>query len=82
MQRFRNDWRQSHRPFWQSWAAAALAAQAVIMLALVGWALHYPGASKWISQAVDAEFAHAAPPSDASTQLAEPGGQMRTVRVY
>jgi hypothetical protein len=79
MQRFEHNWRQSYRPFWQSWAAAALAAQAVILLALVGLALHYPGASKWISQAVDAEFVNATPPQDAPTQLAEPSGQTRTL---
>jgi hypothetical protein len=78
MQRSQYDSRRPYRPFWQSWAAAALAAQAVILLALVGLALHYPGAAKWISQAVDAEFVNATP-QDAPTQLAEPNGQMQTL---
>jgi hypothetical protein len=80
MQRSQHDSQPPYRPFWQSWAAAAIAAQAVILLALVGLALHYPGASKWISQAVDAEFVNATPTQDAPTQLAEPDGKIRTVR--
>ena len=80
MQRFPNDSPRPDGSFWKSWTFAALAVQAAVIVALVGLALQYPGASKWISQAVDAEFAHATPPQDAPTQLANPGEKIRTVR--
>ena len=62
-----------------NWTAVILTVHAVIFLTLVGLAVGYPGASEWISQAVQAEFVT---PTLAPTQLAQPAGQMQTARRY
>jgi hypothetical protein len=52
--------------------------------ALIAFVISHPEASKWISDAAQAEFAGTefvpdiAPP----TQLAQPGNQIRTVKAY
>ncbi len=69
------------RATWR-WMAAVLAIHAMIFLTLVGLAVGYPGASVWISEAVQAEFFA---PNVAPTQLAQPSGQtgqMQTARRY
>jgi hypothetical protein len=46
---------------------AIVTLQAVFLLALVGLAVGYPGASRWIAQALKAEFVDPIAPSNAST---------------
>jgi hypothetical protein len=68
------------RSFWNS-SAPILAANGAIALLLIGLAIAYPPATKWISEAVQAEFTGADAVPDASpTQIAEPAFQTRTVR--
>jgi hypothetical protein len=55
-----------------------------VVIALIGVALSHPNASKWISEAAQAEFVgtdfvpNLAPP----TRLAQPTNETRTVRLY
>jgi hypothetical protein len=58
----------------------------LLVITLIGLAIMHPGASSWISQAVEAEFAdfdtapQLAPAQLAPTQLARPSMAIRTVR--
>jgi len=80
MQRSPNDLNRSDRRFLRSWSAAILAAHGVLLLVLVSLVMRHPGASEWISQAVQAEFVGSPAPVVVPTQLAQPGGQVRVVR--
>jgi hypothetical protein len=80
MQRSLNDLSRSDRRFLWSWKAGILAVHGVILLVLVSVLMRYPVASEWISQAVQAEFVGSPPPVIMPTQIAQPGGQVRTVR--
>jgi hypothetical protein len=58
-----------------------LAVNGAIALILIGLAIACPPATKWISEAVQAEFAGAEAVRDVPpTQIAEPAFQTRTVR--
>jgi hypothetical protein len=56
----------------------------LVVIALIGVALSHPNASKWISEAAQAEFVgtdfvpNLAPP----TRLAQPTNEIRSVRLY
>ena len=80
MQRAANDLSPSDRRFLWSWTTGILLVHGIVLLVLVGLLTRYPAPSQWISQAVQAEFVGDPPPVIAPTQLAGPGGQMRTVR--
>jgi len=80
MQRSPNDLNPSDRRFVRNWTAGILAVHGIIVLVLIGLVLSHPAASEWISQAVQAEFVGNPPPVIVPTQMAQPGGQMRTVR--
>jgi hypothetical protein len=80
MQHSPNNLNRSDRRFLWSWTAAVLAAHGVLLLLLVSLVMRYPGASEWISQAVQAEFVGSPPPVVVPTQLAQPAGQARVVR--
>jgi uncharacterized iron-regulated membrane protein len=80
MQRSPNDLNPSDRRFARNWTAGILAVHGIIVLVLIGLVLSHPAASEWISQAVQAEFVGNPPPVIVPTQIARPGGQVRTVR--
>ena len=67
------------RRFWSS-PALILTANGVISLILIGLVIGCPPASKWISQAVQAEFAGVVVPDGPPTQMAEPALPTRTAR--
>ena len=56
----------------------------LFVVSLIAFAVSHPEASRWISEAAQAEFAGAdfvpdlAPP----TRIAQPANQVRTVKVY
>jgi hypothetical protein len=64
------------RNFWNS-SAIVLAANCAISLILIGLAMSCPPASRWISEAVQAEFTGIAMPD---TAPAQPAQQTRIVR--
>jgi uncharacterized iron-regulated membrane protein len=80
MQRSPNDLNPSDRRFVRNWTAGILAVHGIIVLVLIGLVLSHPAASEWISQAVQAEFVGNPPPAIVPTQMAQPGGKVRTVR--
>jgi hypothetical protein len=69
----------NRRATW-NWTAVMLTVHAVLFLTLVGLAVGYPGASEWISAAMQAEFAGSLEPSVAPKQFAQPVEQMQAMR--
>lgn len=57
-----------------------LTVHAVILLTLVGLAVGYPGASEWISAAVQAEFVNAGQPSVVAKQTEQPAARLATAK--
>jgi hypothetical protein len=72
------------RRAYRNWNMKLIALPILGVVALIAFAISHPGASKWISDAAQAEFVGTdfvpdlAPP----TQLAQPGNQIRTVKAY
>ena len=64
-----------------NWTTTILAVHAILFLTLVGLAVGYPGASEWISAAVQAEFVGAGNPPVLATQTERPAARMDTARV-
>jgi hypothetical protein len=67
------------RSFWNS-SWAILTVNGIISLILMGLVIGCPPASKWISQAVEAEFAGIVVPDAPSTQMAQPAQPTRTAK--
>jgi hypothetical protein len=67
------------RNFWNS-SAVILAANGIVSLILMGLVIGCPPASKWISEAVQAEFAGIVVPDGPPTQMAQPAPPTRTAK--
>jgi hypothetical protein len=67
------------RNFWNS-SAVVLAANGIVSLILMGMVIGCPPASRWISEAVQAEFAGVAIPDVPPTQMAQPALPTRTAK--
>jgi hypothetical protein len=65
--------------FWNS-PALILAANGIISLILIGLVVFCPPASRWISEAVEAEIAGIALPDATPTKTAQPSQETRTAR--
>jgi hypothetical protein len=69
---------------YRNWDIKLFALPILLVVALIGFAVSHPGASKWISDAAQAEFVGTdlvpdlAPP----TRLAQPTNEIRTVKAY
>jgi spore maturation protein SpmB len=64
-----------------NWSIGFFALPALVVILLVGLTMINPGASNWISDAVQAEFVgFNSPPEAAPVQLAQPAGEIRTVK--
>jgi hypothetical protein len=67
---------------YRNWDIKLFALPILLVVALIGFAVSHPGASKWISDAAQAEFVGTdlvpdlAPP----TRLAQPTNEIRTVK--
>jgi hypothetical protein len=67
----------------RSWSIGFFAFPILLVIALAGLALAQPAASKWISEAVQAEFGgENSAPEIVPVQLAKPTMQIRAVRAY
>jgi len=75
MQRSNEKSGSEHGPVTLNWTVAILAVHAVIFITLVGLAVGYPGASEWISAAVQAEFVNSAAPPVQISQPVVPDGR-------
>ena len=68
----------------RGWDIKLVALPILVVIAMIGLAVSRPNASKWISDAAQAEFVgtdfvpNLAPP----TRLAQPSNEIRTVRSY
>jgi hypothetical protein len=78
---------QDDRSAYQSFSIKLVALPVLFIVALIGMAVSHPSASKWISDAVQAEFVGTefvgtdiVPNQTPPTQLARPNNQIRTVK--
>jgi hypothetical protein len=75
---------RDRKSVYRNWDIKLFALPVLIVVALIGFAVSHPGASKWISDAVQAEFVGTdlvpdiAPP----TRVAQPTNEIRTVKAY
>ena len=69
---------------YRNWDIKLLALPILLGFALIGFAVSHPGASRWISDAAQAEFVDTdiAPDIAPSTRLAQPANEIRTVKAY
>jgi hypothetical protein len=69
---------------YRNWDIKLFALPVLLVVALIGFAVSHPGASKWISDAAQAKFVgidhvpDLAPP----TRLAQPINEVRTLKAY
>lgn len=69
---------------YRNWDIKLFALPVLLAAALIGFVVSHPGVSKWVADAVQAEFVgtdfvpDAAPP----TRVAEPKKEVRTVKAY
>jgi hypothetical protein len=74
----------SGKSAYRNWDIKLFALPILLVVALIGFAVSYPGASKWIADAAQAEFVgtdlvpDVAPP----TRVAQPTNEIRTVKAY
>jgi len=67
----------------RSWSIGFFAFPILLVIALIGLVIAQPAASRWISEAVQAEFGgDNLTPEIGPVQLAKPTMQIRTVRAY
>jgi hypothetical protein len=67
--------------FQPNWSIGFFALPALVAIALIGLAVIHPGASNWISDAVQAEFVGSNSAQEAApVQLAQPDTAIRTIK--
>jgi hypothetical protein len=67
----------------RSWSIGFFAFPTLLVIALIGLVVAQPAASRWISEAVLAEFGGGdSTPEIAPVQLAKPSMQIHTVKAY
>jgi hypothetical protein len=69
---------------YRGWDIKLVALPVLVVIALIGLAVSQPNASRWISEAAQAEFVGTdlMPDLIPPTRLAQPGNEIRTVRSY
>ena len=74
---------QSENRTQRSWSVGFFAFPILLVIALIGLVVAQPVASRWISEAVQAEFGGGnLTPEIAPVQLAKPAMQIRSVSAY
>jgi hypothetical protein len=76
--------KQRRKSPYQNWDIKLFALPILLLVALIGFAVSHPGASKWISDAAQAEFVGTdlVPDAGPPTRVAQPSNQIRTVKAY
>lgn len=75
---------QDSRSAYRNWDIKLFALPVLLAAALIGFVVSHPGVSKWVADAVQAEFANTdlvpdvAPP----TRIAGPKSEIRAVKLY
>jgi TRAP-type C4-dicarboxylate transport system permease small subunit len=78
----KNQSNKNQKSIREKWGFGFILLSMVIAAVLIALAFIQPTASNWIAESVQAEFTgDVAIPVEAPTQMAQPGMQMRTVRV-
>ena len=69
---------------YRNWDIKLFALPILLVVALIGFAISHPGASKWISDAAQAEFigTDLVPDIAPPTRVAQPTNEIRTVKAY
>ena len=69
---------------YRNWDIKLLALPILLGVALIGFAVSHPGASRWISDAAQAEFVGTdfAPDTAPPARIAQPANEIRTVKAY
>jgi hypothetical protein len=69
---------------YRTWDIKLFALPVLFVVALIGFAVSHPSASKWISDAAQAEFVGTDLVSDIvpPTRVAQPTNEIRTVKAY
>jgi len=69
---------------YRNWDIKLFALPIILVVALIGFAISHPGASKWISDAAQAEFigTDLVPDIAPPTRVAQPTNEIRTVKAY
>ena len=72
------------RSVYRNWDIKLFALPVLLVVALIGFAISHPSASKWISDAVQAEFVGTdlVPDNAPPTRVAQPTNEIRTVKAY
>lgn len=72
------------RSAYRNWDMKLIALPILGAVALIAFVVSHPGASKWISDAAQAEFVNMdfAPEQASPTRVAQPGNEIRTVKAY
>ena len=75
---------QADQSIYRSWNIKLIALPVLLVIALIGYAVSHPDASRWISEAVQAEFVGTdlVPDLAPSKQLAQPTNQIQTVLAH
>jgi hypothetical protein len=73
--------RDSHGAY-RNWNMKLIALPILGVVALIAFAISHPGASKWISDAAQAEFVGMDFVREPPTRLARPNREVRTVKAY
>jgi hypothetical protein len=73
-----------NQSIYRNWNIKLIALPVLLAIALIGYAVSHPDVSKWIAEAVQAEFAGTdlTPSRAPPTQVAQPANQIRTVVVH
>ena len=67
---------------YRNWNMKLIALPILGAVALIAFAVSHPGASKWISEAAQAEFVGMDFVREPPTRLARPNREVRTVKAY
>ena len=69
---------------YRAWDIKLVALPILIVVALIGMAITHPSASKWISDAIQAEFVgtNLVPDLAPQPRVAQPTNEIRTVKAY
>lgn len=75
--------RETNHGIYRNWSIGIYALPALFVLALFGMVINHLDASKWVSEAAEAEFAGTNLVTDGTpAQLAQPANPVRTVKAY
>ena len=79
-----NDSKKDSKSVYRAWDMKLVALPILIVVALIGMAITHPSASKWVSDAVRAEFVGTDLVPDLAPQprVAQPTNEIRTVKAY